>query len=103
MVTDSTQKLCCDGEVLWGQLPPLSEGNNTSRPLKGKREATGTCRGPIQHTCMHSAVPRHPSRQGFTCVYLGEEANISGKYVAWNSFPRSYCVEAVTDKMRLFM
>ena len=43
MVTDSTQKLYCGGEVFWGLLPPLSEGSDTSRPLKRKREASGTC------------------------------------------------------------
>lgn len=65
MVTDSTQKLYCVGEVFWGQLPPLSEGSSTSRPLKGKREATGPCDwGPIQRTRTAPFPGVHPDGQG---------------------------------------
>lgn len=84
MVTDSTQKLYCVNEVFWGQLPPLSEGSSTSRPLKGKREATGPCdRGPIQRTRTVPFPGVHPGSQGSARVFLVEEANVSGRCVAW--------------------
>lgn len=42
MVTEDTQKLCCDHEVLWGQLTPLS-GAAKHAGCSRRREPTGTC------------------------------------------------------------
>ena len=65
MVTDSTQKLYCVGEVFWWQLTPFSQGISTNRPLKEKREATGPYdRGPIQRTRTAPFSGVHPGSQG---------------------------------------
>lgn len=42
MVTEDTQKLCCDLAVFWGQLTPLS-GAAKQAGCWRRREPTGTC------------------------------------------------------------
>lgn len=88
MVTDSAQKLSCDGEVFWGQWPPLSEGSHTSRPLKGKRSNRDL--GLRSHPARrHSAVPRQPDSQGFTLFTPWKKQ----MYVARILSLRSFCME----------
>ena len=55
MVTEDTQKLCCDGEVFWGQLTPLSgaakqAGCSRRKEMQLDRDG-GLLRPDLQHIC----------------------------------------------------
>lgn len=101
MVTDGAQKLYCVGEVFWGQLPPLSEGSSTSRPLKGREKQLGlVIEGPSSaHAQRRSQVSILIVRVPL-CVPSGG-SSVSGRCEVW-ILSLGLSVWKLTDRMGLF-
>lgn len=93
MVTEDTQKLCCDHEVFWGQLTPLSAVAKQAGCWR-RKEPRGTRPGSLQ--AGSPARLQDIFRTTFSCLarfYLVKRNTLMRKVLGTNDFCRSFSLE----------